>query len=390
MTHPSDLLTTERLLELTRTLVAIPSVTGGEQALADWTASFLAGLGMRNVRRLPVAESGDTVVAEYGAAEGPALMLNFHLDTFDICAGWATDPLAPTLVGDRLYGLGAHDMKGGAACLLGAVEAIVRSGVALPGRLVVSATSDEENWSRGAHALIGSGALAGCVGCIVPEPAALGTLTVGQRGRHVFRLAFFGQAAHAAFGGGVNAVSDAARVVARLAEPGAVDLGYSPDFELSGSLCVIGLRGGGTLILVPERAEVWIDRHILPGETLEHAAAQIRAVVQGCAPESRWELSWDERPTPAPGPFVVPADAPLVRVVRGHLEREQGVPIRLVLGRSVADTSHIAVHGGVPTIICGPQGGNTCTANEYVTVSSLLPIARTYVASVLDLGYMVR
>jgi acetylornithine deacetylase/succinyl-diaminopimelate desuccinylase-like protein len=385
MSHPAELLDTHRLLALAGELVAIPSVTGEEQRLADWTAGFLSDLGFRKLRRLPVDESGESIVAEYGAARGPAVMLNFHLDTFPVCEGWSGDPLAPWREGDRLYGLGSHDMKGGAACLLGAVEAIVRSGVELPGRLIVSATSDEENWSRGAHALIRSGALDGCLACIVPEPSNAGTLTVGQRGRHVYRLAFTGQAAHAAFGGGINAVTDAARVASRLATPGSVDLGRDERFGMSGSLCVIGLRGGGTLILVPEQAELFIDRHILPGETAEGAAAQIRAVVESCAVESHWELTWDDRPTPAPGPFVVDSDSALVRVVRGHLAREQGGEVRLVLGRSVADTSHFAVHGGVPTLICGPQGGNTCTADEYLEISSLLPTARTYVHSVLDL-----
>lgn len=385
MADAADLLTTDRLLALAGELVAIPSVTGHEQRLADWTAAFLSDLGFRNLRRLPVEESGESIVAEYGPTAGPALLLNFHLDTFPICEGWTGDPLTPRREGDRLYGLGVHDMKGGAACLLGAVEALVRSGVELPGRLVVSATSDEENWSRGAHALIASGALEGCVACLVPEPSSPGTLTIGQRGRHVYRIAFTGQAAHAAFGGGVNAVADAAKVAARLSVPGAVDLGYDERFELSGSICVIGLHGGGTLILVPERAELFIDRHILPGETAAGAAAQLRAVVEACDVESQWELSWDDRPTPAPGPFVVDPGSALVRTVREHLAREQGRDVRLVLGRSVADTSHFAVHGGVPTLICGPQGGNTCTADEYLEISSLVPTARTYVYSALDL-----
>jgi acetylornithine deacetylase/succinyl-diaminopimelate desuccinylase-like protein len=385
MAHPADLLTAERLIDLTSTLVATPSVTGGEQRLAEWTAEFLSGLGLRDVRRLAVEESGDTVVGQLGPEDGPGLMLNFHLDTFDVFDGWRTDPFRPHLDSGRLYGLGAHDMKGGAACVLGAVEAIVRSGVELGGRLIVSATSDEENWSRGAHALIATGLLEGCGGCIVPEPSAAGTLTVGQRGRHVFRLSFAGQAAHAAFGGGVNAVADAARVVSALSEPGAVDLGWSQEFDISGSLCVIGLHGGGTMILVPERAEVYIDRHILPGETAAGAAAQIRAVAERAGVESRWELTWDERPTPAPGPFVVESGSAMVRIVREHLASEQGREVRLVLGRSVADTSHFAVHGGVPTLICGPQGGNTCEANEYVDVDSLLPVARTLVRSAFDL-----
>ncbi len=56
---------------------------------------------------------------------------------------------------------------------------------------------------------------------------------------------------------------------------GAVDLGWNADFGMSGSLCVIGLHGGGTMILVPELAKLYIDRHILPGETREQATRQI-------------------------------------------------------------------------------------------------------------------
>ena len=87
----------------------------------------------------------------------------------------------------------------------------------------------------------------------------------------------------------------------------------------------------------------------------------------------------------APGAFVVSPESRLVQVMRGQLAREQGREIQLVLGRSVADTNHFAVHGGVPTLICGPQGGNTCEANEYLELSSLLPTARALAGGAVEL-----
>ncbi len=75
----------------------------------------------------------------------------------------------------------------------------------------------------------------------------------------------------------------------------------------------------------------------------------------------------------------------MVQTVQRNLERQLGEPVQLVLSRSVADTNHFAVHGGVPTLVCGPQGGNTCQANEYVQIDSLLPITKTYIQTVLDL-----
>ena len=67
------------------------------------------------------------------------------------------------------------------------------------------------------------------------------------------------------------------------------------------------------------------------------------------------------------------------------MEGEHGGPVKLVIARSVADTNHIAVHGGVPTLICGPSGGNTCEANEWVNIKSLTPTARVLCKSTLDL-----
>ena len=386
MSHPFELIDEARLLELAETLVSISSVTNNEHEISGWIYDHFRSLGLEGVKRLPVEESGDTVAGWLeGPVDGPTLMFNFHMDTFDAFEGWETEPFKPTRKGDRLYGVGAHDMKGGAACLLGAVEALVESGVELGGRLLVTATSDEENWSRGAHALIEAGLLEGCDYCMVPEPSSPGQITIGQRGRHVFHITFRGRTVHAAYGGGVNAVVDAAKAVASISEPGVIDLGYDEGFGMGGSLCVIGLQGGGTLILVPELAEVHIDRHILPGETVEGAAQQIRSAIERAGIDGSYEISWDERPTPAPTSFVVPRDSTLVQTLKRNLEKETGLDVVFVLGRSVADTNHIAVHGGVPTVILGPTGGNTCEANEYVNISSLAPVARTYVRSALDL-----
>ena len=383
MDNPLNSVTEERLVELVSTLVSIPSVTNQEEEIADWAYERFRSMGLAGVQRVPVEDSGDSVIGWFdGPADGPTLMYNFHMDTFPICEGWDTDPFTPHLENGRLYALGSHDMKGGGACVLAAVEALIASGIELGGRLYVSGTTDEENWSRGAHAIIGTGLLEGCQGCLIPEPSSPASLTVGARGRQDYHLTFRGRTAHAAYDEGINAVVDAARVVASL---DGVDLGYFEEFDVRGSQCVIRFRGGGALILVPEEAHVYVDRHILPGQTVEEAAAQIEAVIQQVGIESTCELTWDERPTPAPLPYLVPTGSPLVQAVTHNMEHELGQPARLWLQRSVADTNHFAVHGGVPTLVLGPQGGNTCQANEYVEVGSMPGVTRIYVQTAIDL-----
>ncbi len=387
MTDPTTLITKDRLIELTKTLIAIPSVTGEEQPLSDWYFDYFNSLGLSGVQRLAVDEAGDSIVGWIeGSGDGPDFLFNPHIDTFGVAQGWETNPFKGVLDGNRLYGLGSHDMKGGVACALVAIEALLAAKTKLNGRLIVALTSDEENWSRGAHSLINSGLIKNAAYCLNPEPTYTGSLRTGARGRHVFHLQFHGETAHAAYAEGVNALADASRVVAKLSEPGAVDLGYSEEYGMPGSLCVIGLHSGGTLILVPEQADVYIDRHILPGQTVEFAAQQIRDVIAAVGIDGTYTMTWDERPAPAPPPFVVPSDSKFVQTVSSILMEEQGrSSIDHVLARSVADMNHIHVHGGVPTLVLGPDGGNTCRANEYVDVDTMPAIARTYVRSVIEM-----
>ena len=384
--NPIDLITEKRVVELTKELVSIPSTTGNEYEIVNWLDDFFHELNLENIKRLPVEEAGDTIYAELsGKKENPCMMLNFHIDTFDTFEGWNTPPYKPVEKGNRLYGLGAHDMKGGMACALAAVESLVKSSYELEGKLLITGTSDEEYWSRGVHELIKAELLKYCDYCIVPEPADRATIIIGQRGRHVFKIRFFGNSVSAAYDEGINALVDASRVVVGFEALKPDKLGYLPEYGMRGNLCVIGFHSGGDKIYVPELAEITIDRHILPGQTVESAADQIRNLIEEEEIRSRYEISWDERPTPAPMSFITDPDSTLVRESKKNLEKELGEKVELMLARSVADTNHIAVHGGVPTIILGPSGGNTCEANEWVDKDSLTVITKAIIRTIIDL-----
>ena len=389
-----------RITELIEGLVAIPSVTGNERALGDMLHGFFGEIGLDGIHRIPVEESGDTLAVRIpgrdngngpgnrngrgnGRGNGRAFMLNFHQDTFDACDGWETDPWLPVVKDGCMHGLGAHDMKAGAAAVLAALEAIVRSGAELAGDLIVSATTDEENWSRGAHALIDSGLLEGCEGCLIPEPTPPGRLRIGSRGRHVIKIDLAGRTAHAAYTGeGVNAVHDAAKIITALDR---IELGWNEEYDLGGTICVIEISGGRNIILVPEHAQVVLDRHILPGQSINQAVEDIEALIRSLSIASEWRVTWDDRPTPAPAPYIVDPGSKFVQATRKRVEEQLGRPVRYALARSVADTNHFAVTGGIPTLVYGPEGGNTCQANEFVCIESTLRVALAYCGIVIDM-----
>ncbi|MHA2394429.1 MAG: M20 family metallopeptidase [Promethearchaeota archaeon] len=384
--HLFEFVNEEDLIELTKTLVAIPSVTGNEKAIGDWLVERFKKNDVTNIHRFPVEEAGDTIVGIIGDPDtNVALMLNFHLDTFDVFEGWKTDPFKPLVRDGKIIGLGAHDMKGGMACILTAVEALIKSQTKLGGRLIVSGTSDEEYWSRGVHELIKFGMLEDIDYCIVAEPASKGSIIIGQRGRHVIKIRFYGSSGSAAYDEGVNSLVDAAKVVNDLEALKPSALGIMEDYGVRGTLCVTGFHSGGDKIYVPEYAEVTIDRHILPGQTIEWAVEQIKEVIEGSVIKSRYEISWDERPTPAPTSYITNPNSKFVTTARENLEAEIDQEVKLNLAWSVADTNHIAVYGGIPTIILGPSGGNTCEANEWVNTESLPKITRALINTVIDL-----
>lgn len=118
------------VVELTQQLIAIPSYVDGESGvneakLGAYVEQFLRHLGYLNVERQVVASERFNVIAHDG--HPPRLMFCCHLDTVPASGHWSCDPYGGEVIGDRLYGLGAADMKGGIACLLHALTAFAKT-----------------------------------------------------------------------------------------------------------------------------------------------------------------------------------------------------------------------------------------------------------------------
>jgi acetylornithine deacetylase len=195
-------------------LVRIPSVTGDEGAVQDLAASLLADIGLAVERIEPPLGAvradpdwpGDEMPRErlpivfgrLGRPGGRRLVLVGHVDvvpTGDL-ATWTHDPWAGELDGDRLYGRGAVDMKGGVASILGAVRALVGAGLAdqLQGEVLVAIVPSEEDGGQGMLAAIRAGATGDMA--VITEPTGL-DVVIAHAGAITFKLTVPGRAAHA-------------------------------------------------------------------------------------------------------------------------------------------------------------------------------------------------
>ena len=205
----------DRLVEDLRALVRIPSVTGSEEAVADWLAGALEAIPGVAVERLEpdlAAVRGDPdwpgeemprnrlpiVVGRLGRAGGRRLLLVGHTDVVPPGdpATWSVDPWAGEVRAAELFGRGACDMKGGVAAILGAVRALAGSGTvaALAGEVVVAFVPSEEDGGQGMLAAIRAGITGDMA--VITEPSNL-DVVVAHAGALTFRLTVPGRAAHA-------------------------------------------------------------------------------------------------------------------------------------------------------------------------------------------------
>ena len=64
-----------------------------------------------------------TIATLPGTGGGASLMLNGHTDINALTRRWRRDPWTPSLEGDRRYGHGVQNMKGGLATIITVAEA---------------------------------------------------------------------------------------------------------------------------------------------------------------------------------------------------------------------------------------------------------------------------
>jgi acetylornithine deacetylase len=126
-----------RVLELEQRSIRIASSTFEEGEIADLYANTMTDIGL-DVEMMevthpqqPAKRSRQPIGRLRGSRGGPTLMLNGHMDPGAEMSGWTVDPLGARFEDGWIWGMGAHDDKGGCVAAISAVEAIVRSGTRL-------------------------------------------------------------------------------------------------------------------------------------------------------------------------------------------------------------------------------------------------------------------
>src|SRR5580692_3400403 len=139
---------TSTLADLVRINSVNPAFSDGttdERKIAEYLSSAFEALGMEVNRYEPEPGRVSVVGRRRGRGNGRSLMLNGHIDT--VAVDEMTDPFSAEVRGNRMYGRGAYDMKGGIAACMAAVKAL--GDEPLAGDVLIAAVADEEVASIG-------------------------------------------------------------------------------------------------------------------------------------------------------------------------------------------------------------------------------------------------
>ena len=352
----------------------------GEGDCARALASILDDWGFR-VQLIDAVPGRPNVVASIGPSGAPALMLNGHLDVVGV-EGMVHEPFAAEVRRNRIYGRGSADMKGGVAAMCAAAAKGASADSAR--QILVTAVVDEEYESLGMRAMLAAGVVADAA--IITEPTRL-AICPAHRGFVWIDVAFRGRAAHGSrYDLGVDAITHAGLLLTELESLERIR-GKGPQHPLlgRGSLHASKIQGGVGMSTYPETCNLSIERRTLPGESVEKA---LKEITDACASLRSRQAHFDARVTlsTAQLPSDVPLESPIVKRLRGALEREK-LPVRIE-GLSAWTDAALLNKAGIPTICFGPGDiALAHAAEEFVPIEEIETATRVLARVVREWCY---
>ena len=257
----------ENCLSLTRKLISFNTVNppGQERDCAEYLARLLEDGGFK-VTLYEFSERRTSLIAQIGSYGDKApICFAGHMDTVPLGANrWEKDPFSGEVDGDKVFGRGSSDMKGGLAAMVVAALRLANIANRNAGITLVC-TSSEETGCQGAHHLARLGNALGEAGALlIGEPTSNYPL-VGHKGALWLEVSTSGVTAHGSMPEqGENAIYKAAQVVTQLQ---AYKFDISPHPLLGAPTLNVGtISGGMNINSVPDRAVIGVDIRTIPDQ----------------------------------------------------------------------------------------------------------------------------
>ncbi|HJT40753.1 MAG TPA: succinyl-diaminopimelate desuccinylase [Sphingobium sp.] len=360
-------------VDITRTLIACPSVTPATGAVFAALETLLLPLGF-TVDRFVTGEAPDGPVENLLAwrtnGTGPHFAFAGHLDVVPPGNGWASDPFTPDLRGDLLHGRGAVDMKGAIAAFVAALGTLPAD---LPGTVSLIITGDEEGPAvYGTLALMERMEAHGLRPdlCLVGEPTSsrrLGdVIKIGRRGSVNMWIRVDGTQGHVAYPH--LADNPIPRLIRVLSAIDAIVLDKGNDWFQASNIEITNLDvGNPTTNVIPAAAEARISIRF----NNEHSGAElVERITALAAAEGGTVLA-----KISGEPFLT-EPGPLSDLVSGAIREVTGVEAELSTTGGTSDARFLSRL--CPVVEFGLNNATMHKLDEAVAVQDLLDLTAIY------------
>jgi succinyl-diaminopimelate desuccinylase len=406
----------DELVDLTRALIRFPTVNPPGEAYrpcAEFIGERLRARGFAVDYVRAKGTPGDSeqyprinvIARSSGAAPGPCVHFNSHIDVVQSGGGWTLDPFAAVVKGGRVYGRGACDMKGGLAASIVAVEALLDSAATLPGTLEISGTVDEESGGYGGvHYLAERGWFSPprVDHVIIPEPLNVDRVCIGHRGVWWAEIETHGRMAHGSmpFLGDcavrhMHAVIDRFErdLYPRLAARH-TDMPVVPSGARHSTLNINSIHGGQAETpgypapVVPDSCRMVIDRRLLIEESIDGVKGEVRALLEQLADE-RAGFRYSIRDIFEVRPTMADRNGPVARSTAAAIRRVIGRAPEFVCSPGTYDQKHIDRVGKLHDCIAYGPGilDLAHQPDEYVVIEDMVNSAKVMALAARSLLY---
>jgi glutamate carboxypeptidase len=363
-------------------LVNIETGTGdavGLKQAGDLMATELTALGFTVTRHKAVGDVvGDNIVARLQGRGGARLLLMAHMDTVYLRGMLAKAPFR--IEGDRAYGPGIADDKGGNAVIIHTLKLLKASEYQNFGSITVLLNTDEEKGSFGSRDLIQQEAKA--ADYVLSFEPTLGdneTFTMGTSGIAYIQAEITGRASHAGAAPeqGVNALVEASDLVLRTLDIDNASTGLRFNWTIG--------KAGAVSNIIPDSATLNADMRYARPEDFDSAMLVLNTRAQAKKlPDSKVDI----RVTRGRPPFNAgPGGRQLIDKAMGYYAEAGGKLTVIERSGGGTDAAYAAL-SGTPVIesLGLPGFGYHSDRAEYVRIDAIP--RRLYMAArlIMDLG----
>ena len=397
------------LIALTQALIRIPTLNppgANYREICDLLARRLgdAGFEVELIRATGTPGDSDAyprwnLVARHdGTRAGDCVHFNGHHDVVEVGQGWTRAPFGGDMEGDRIYGRGACDMKGGLAAAIIAAEAFVAEHPDYAGAIEISATADEESGGYGGVAYLAEQGYfdpARVQHVIIPEPLNKDRICLGHRGGWWAEIETKGEIAHGSMpflgncavrhmGAVLEAFED--ELYPAMARRH-TEMPVVPEGARQSTMNINAIHGGQPeqapdydglpTHCVPDSCRIVIDRRFLVEEPLDQVRGEVVALLEKLR-SSRDRFDYEMRELNVVLPSMTDKTAPVVETIHAAIEDVLGISPTYVASPGSYDQKHIDRIGKLRNCIAYGPGELELAhkPDEWVGITDMLDSAK--------------